>query len=140
MTELAWWMKYPLALIAMSSTALLAETSVSDFRGKNRLLVIPVAREGFAAELERQKEELAERDLRVFILRGASASKFAAPPELAVELARRLASDPAMPQIHFIGKDGVTTLRWTAEEFSFAKLYASIDAMPMRRREMQKRE
>lgn len=131
-------MKSTLFLIAMSSTALLAETTVSDFRGKNRLLVIPVAREGFAAELERQKEELAERDLRVFILRGKGASKFAAPPELAVELTRRLASDPAMPQIHFIGKDGVTSLTWTAEDFSFAKLYAAIDAMPMRRREMRK--
>lgn len=133
-------MKPAILLVALASAALSAERTVSDFRWKNRLLVIPAAREGFARELDRQKAELEERDLRVFILGGRGADRFAASPEMAAELAKRLSSDPAKPKIHLIGKDGVTTLSWTAEDFTFAKLYAAIDAMPMRRREMRERE
>jgi hypothetical protein len=78
--------------------------------------------------------------MKVFILGGSGTSQYPADPKLTAEFIRRLSPDPETPKIFLIGKDGITTLSWEKGAFSFKKLYASIDAMPMRQREMRERE
>jgi hypothetical protein len=41
-------------------------------------------------------------------------------------------------EVLLLGKDGQTILRWTADEFTITALFAKIDAMPMRKAEMQR--
>jgi hypothetical protein len=87
--------------------------------------------------LETEEAALEERDLKVFILSGSGENEYAAKPELAAEFKARLKPPEDKPTVYLIGKDGRTTLEWPLSEFTFAKLYASIDAMPMRKREMR---
>jgi hypothetical protein len=42
-------------------------------------------------------------------------------------------------EVLLLGKDGQTTVRWKAAEFTVEALFARIDAMPMRRAEMRER-
>lgn len=113
-----------------------AETKISDFQWKNRLLVIPKGDSVWLKKLAIEEMNLNERDVRVFILQGAEGSKYPTRPELAKQFIDRLQPDPEIPGVYLIGKDGRTILRWSLGEFDFQKLYASIDAMPMRQREM----
>jgi len=132
-------MKISVLLTIFSSCMLFAESKISDFRWKNRLLILSQGDDSWVEKLDAQRARLEERDLKVFILSGAGKTKFPAAPELAKALAERFAPDPEIPKIHLIGKDGRTVLDWRMEEFSFEKLYASIDRMPMRQREMREK-
>lgn len=125
-----------LALILMAPSAS-AGGKISDFQWKNRLLVIPESTGDLKNQLDNEQTGLEERDLKVFILSGPGSSDYPTDKELATEFSKRLSPDPDHPKIFLIGKDGRTTLSWKTTEFSFEKLYASIDAMPMRQREMR---
>ena len=118
----------------------LANDRISDFQWKHRLLIIPVSTEALNQQLAGEQAELADRDLKVFILNGPGASEYPTGEGLAAEFSKRLSPDPDEPKIFLIGKDGRTTLNWKTHEFSFEKLYARIDAMPMRQREMRERK
>lgn len=116
-----------------------ADTGISDFRWEKRLLVVSGASEALVEKLDSEEDGLFERDLQVFILSGKGKTEYPVKPKLADEFARRLSPDPEKPMVYLIGKDGRTTLEWPLDEFSFKKLYARIDAMPMRQREMREK-
>ncbi len=130
-------MKAAAPVIVFTSSMLFAQGKISDFQWQYRLLVVSGADDKFAELLETEEAGLEERDLKVFILSGSGEKEFAAKPELAAEFRARLKPPAEKPMVYLIGKDGRTTLEWPLSEFTFAKLYASIDAMPMRKREMR---
>ena len=117
------------------ATAVSAET-LADFRWEKRLLVVTRSTPAIQKMLAAEKAGLAERDLEVFVLDGPGRPPGAA---LAKQLREKLKPRKDVPEVLLLGKDGQTTLRWKAADFTPAALYASIDAMPMRQREMKER-
>lgn len=127
----------PITLIVSIALMSFAHGGISDFQWKYRLLVISGADDSIVKLLETDKPDLEERDLKVFILSGAGEKSFPAEPELAEEFKARLTPPAGKPMVYLIGKDSRTILEWPLENFTFTKLYGSIDAMPMRQREMR---
>lgn len=119
---------------------LFAQDRISDFKGQWRLLIISGATKETVELLESGAAGLEERDLKVFILSGVGMPEYAAKPSLAKELETRLTPPKGEPMVYLIGKDGKTTLNWALGDFTMPKLFASIDAMPMRKREMRERK
>jgi Domain of unknown function (DUF4174) len=133
-------MKYVAPVIVFTSSMIFAQDKISDFQWQSRLLVVSGATQGIVELLESDEAGFEERDLKVFILSGEGLPEYAARPSLAKELESRLSPAKSKPMVYLIGKDGKTTLRWSLEEFTIAKLFASIDAMPMRKSEMRDAE
>jgi hypothetical protein len=129
-------MKATIPLIFFTSSMVFAQGNISDFQWKYRLLVIIGANEKMEKLLEKEEAGIEERDLKVFILNGSGKKEYAAKPELAAEFKARLSPPDGKAMVYLIGKDGRTTLKWPLADFTFAKLYGSIDTMPMRKREM----
>lgn len=117
-----------------------AQDHIEDFQWEYRLLVISGADDSIVESLGKEEAGIEERDLKVFILSGSGMGEYAAKDSLAQELNKRLKPSDNKPMAYLIGKDGKTSLSWPLGEFTFAKLYASIDAMPMRKREMRGRK
>lgn len=133
-------MKAILATIFFTCSMASANTEISDFQWKNRLLIISGTTDALVKQIDAEKAGLSERDLRVFILSGSGKSDYPLDAGLAAEFEKRLSPNLEKPKIYLIGKDGRTTLEWSLEEFTFQKLYASIDIMPMRQREMREKK
>ena len=130
----------PITLVVSIALMCFANGGISDFHWKYRLLVVSGADDSIVNLLATQKPGLDERDLKVFILSGAGEKSFAAKPELAREFKARLTPPAGKSMVYLIGKDGRTILEWPLANFTFAELYGSIDAMPMRQREMREGE
>lgn len=130
-------MKAVIPLIVFSSSMIFADTEIADFRWKKRLLIISEADAAIVEKLAEEKEGLAERDLEVFVLSGKGTDRYPVKEKLAMEFREGLSPDPGKPTVWLIGKDGRTTLEWSGENFTFGKLFATIDAMPMRKKEMR---
>lgn len=130
-------MKFLLPALILSASVAFSQDSIDDFRWKNRLLVFSGSDEAILTKLAAEKAELSERDLKVFVLSGAGEKAHPAGEKLAEDFRERLKPPEGEPMAYLIGKDGRTTLKWKLRDFTFAKLYAAIDAMPMRQREMQ---
>lgn len=130
------WMKRsllaPIAACLAACAVSLDAGSLDDHRGKHRLLVIPGTTETIEAELEKNRSGIKERDIRV--IRPDNESSTAIDREIAGKFHLTAVSR----EILLIGKDGRTTVRWPHKKFTIAQLFARIDAMPMRRREMRK--
>jgi hypothetical protein len=128
-------MKLPLLCLLLTVSGIAAE-ALDDFRWKQRLLVVTGGPAALRTELDKQEAGLIERDVRVFIL-----DEPARAPDktLATELRDRLKIREGVAEVLLLGKDGQTTLRWKADEFTVAALFAKIDAMPMRKAEMRER-
>jgi hypothetical protein len=127
-----------IAISMLAVCSLHAGESVADFRWKKRLLVVTQADEALGKQLAEAKPGLVERDVVVFVLRGPIAPPAQRPGEtmtLSLRESLKLESEPD-GTILLLGKDGRTTVRWKRETFSIQALFATIDAMPMRRREM----
>jgi hypothetical protein len=119
----------------MTASGIVAET-LNDFRWKQRLLVVTGGPAALRTELAKQEAGLVERDVRVFILDDPANAPDKA---LAAELRERLKIRDGVAEVLLLGKDGQTTLRWKADEFTITALFAKIDAMPMRKAEMRER-
>jgi len=132
-------MKFLLPALILSAPAIFAQDRIEDFRGKNRLLFFSEIDEPTLSKLAAEKADLSERDMKVFVLSGTGETAHATNEKLAKAFRERLAPPEGEPTAYFIGKDGHSTLKWKLADFTFAKLYAAIDAMPMRRREMAER-
>ncbi len=130
-------MKVTAPLIVFMSSMVFAQGKISDFQWKSRLLVISGANDKIVELLGKEEAGLEERDLKVFVLKGAGQTDYPAKPELAAEFKDRLSPPAGKAMVYLIGKDGSTTLEWPLEDFTFKKLYGRIDAMPMRKREMR---
>lgn len=126
-------MKHSLLGLLLSAPWLAAAT-LDDFRWKQRLLVVSGGPPTVRMELANQEAGLIERDVRIFILDEPGKAPGKA---LSAELRRRLKIRDGVAEVLLLGKDGQTTLRWKADEFTVAALFAKIDAMPMRRAEMR---
>jgi len=111
---------------------------LSDFQLKKRLLVFPHADVEQLRQWEILKAQTVDRDLILLILHTPPGEAYQASPRINTELLERLRPSPNKPTIFLIGKDGKTTLSWPQSEFTFSKLFAAIDAMPMRQREMKR--
>ena len=131
-------MKFFLTLLLLTSFMSISHGQITDFQWKSRILILSAADETMQRLLVSEKPSLEERDLKIFILTGNATEHQRPSPELAKKLITHLALAPETPMICLIGKDGVTTLKWAPEAFTFQKLYASIDAMPMRQLEIKR--
>lgn len=125
------------AIGAVSLSFACAAETLEDFRWKKRLLVMTESIPELSAKLETAKEGLAERDVEVFVLRGAPGPWKTPDPALSKALAERLKLDGKRAEIVLLGKDGRTSLRWSPEGFGVDLLFRQIDAMPMRQKEMK---
>jgi hypothetical protein len=126
-------------VIVFTSSMLFAQERISDLKWQYRILVVSGADGKTIELLESGEEGLEDRDLKVFILSGKGMREYAAKPPLAKELLQRLDPPEGKPMAYLIGKDGKTTLSWTLGDFTLEKLFASIDAMPMRKKEVRER-
>ena len=129
---------FPLAAWAQDSTA--AAKPLGDYRDKNRVLLVfapteqdPACREQYKL-LQGEKAELEERQIVVLPV-FADARKPAGDPPGA--LAKRFGIDPKTFAVILVGKDGHDAYR-SAKPLPAATLYATVDAMPMRRAEMKR--
>ena len=130
-------MRTMLPVIVCALSMVVSRGSIADFQWKNRILVLSGADERIVKLLAEEKAGLEDRDLKVFILSGSGVESYPVDPGLEDEFETRLTPSKEKPMVYLIGKDGRTTLEWTLAGFTFEKLFASIDAMPMRKREMR---
>ena len=121
-----------LVLSALLTTVTQAAGTLEDFLWKMRLLVVTGDAAALRDLLAAAGPGLAERDIRIFFL-----SESGIDPALARQLRERLKVRPGIEEVFLLGKDGRTTLRWPAGEFTIPSLYTKIDAMPMRKSEMR---
>jgi len=128
-------MKISFLLVLCLSLPAFAET-ISEFRWKKRLLVITEGNKQLATALIDSKAGLAERDLEVFVLSGPVGCGRVPTTPLGNELRKRLGVQNDHPEVILLGKDGHTILRWKVAKFTMANLFGSVDAMPMRKQEM----
>ncbi len=119
-------------LSALLTTVTMAAETLEDFRWKKRLLVVTGEGADTRDKLATSKPGLAERNIQIFFL-----SDPGTDPALAKQLRERLKIRPGVEEVLLLGKDGRTTLRWKAADFTTADLFAKIDAMPMRKSEMR---
>ncbi|WP_411826990.1 DUF4174 domain-containing protein [Luteolibacter sp. AS25] len=112
---------------------------IADFQWKNRLLVVSEADAGFVKAAEKEKAKLEERDLKVFILGGEGMEKFPIGKGLWEEFVAKYPVSADEAKVWLIGKDGKTARQWSLAEFSFEEVFAAIDGMPMRQREMKEK-
>jgi hypothetical protein len=111
---------------------------LADFQWKKRLLIFPQASVAQLNEWESLNAQTEDRDLKILILQTPPGEAYQSSPQITTELLARLKPNAKKPTIFLIGKDGKTTQSWPVSEFTFAKLFAAIDAMPMRKRELAK--
>lgn len=122
-------------MAALLMIAGVAAGTLEDFRWKKRLLVVSGNPGGLREKLAELQPELESRDVELFFLNDPKIDK-----ALAAQLVERLKVRPELAEVILLGKDGRTTLRWKAAEFTPAALFAKIDAMPMRQAEMRERK
>lgn len=128
----------------MSSTQA-QNTSLDDFQWKNRLLIIysnvqkSAPFEGQLAKISQNKEGYQKRDLKVIILKNQKVDwNSNENHHLGFhQIVKKLNIEEIQPfQNLLIGKDGGVKLR-SNSPISNEKLFETIDAMPMRQREMR---
>jgi hypothetical protein len=117
---------------------------LKSFQWENRILLIfapsaedPVCR-SLAAELNAQIAGVRERDLLIGEFFEAGANRFAGAslaPESAEALRRQFSVRKGTPTVILIGKDGEVKLRREGS-VQAAEIFALIDSMPMRQKEM----
>ena len=117
-----------------------------DFKWKNRLLLLfapssnnPMIQQQYDL-LEADQSGLNDRDLLIFQIfsdrvAGHEAGQFSSAQKLRQQY--RISEDEFA--VLLIGKDGSEKLRKRGELLEQQELYGTIDAMPMRRREMQEK-
>lgn len=116
-----------------------AAQTLDDFQWKMRLLVVTESNDALSRKLVAERAGLAERDIELFILKGPAAPGRLPGAALGRALRKRLEARDGVAEVLLLGKDGRTTLRWKVGDFTLASLFAKIDAMPLRSREMRDR-
>lgn len=132
-------MKFLILAMLLGMVSGLMGDKITDFSWKKRLLVVSGADEGFLAAAEEENAGVEDRDMRIFVLSGEGGEKFPVGKDLRAEFVKRLSVSDDEKKVWLIGKDGNTVLEWGLEEFAFEKVFAAIDGMPMRQREMREK-
>jgi hypothetical protein len=120
---------------------------LSRFRGRNRLLLIfapSASDEGYARQrdlLKRHEAGFADRDLlALHLFEDGSGGSMGEPvtPEQAAAARREFGVGDGLFAAVLVGRDGGAKLR-SGEPVPAPDLFARVDAMPMRRREMREK-
>ena len=122
------------------------QAGMQDYRWKNRPLVVFAPSDSHAlyrrqvAALSGKRSQLANRDMVVIqVVGGHVVSTLGRSPGLSADaLRRRYGVGPASFRAILVGKDGGVKIS-SAAPLSASRLFATIDAMPMRRQEMRTR-
>ena len=150
-------MKLALAVVATLLTLALAAPSpfaeasaenaeTARFRWQNRVLLVfsptPAlpAYQSLAYDLTRNQDGVRERDLVVFFVLGDGESRLgdeSLSDQQAENLRRRFDVGADAFKVVLVGKDGLVKL--SSDAVTLTELFAVIDAMPMRQREMRDR-
>ncbi|WP_040605704.1 DUF4174 domain-containing protein [Salisaeta longa] len=139
--------------LALAMPADTLDRDLSDYRWRYRLLLVfsppgdTTARHAQRARWAPHRAGFAERDLRVIHVQGATNAVLApmlgerpsarSGPAVARALRTRFAIPGDRFAVLLIGKDGTVKARYDAP-VNARTLFERIDAMPMRRREMQR--
>ncbi len=138
---LACFLLFPVMMLGQDNK----EFQLSDYRWQHRLLLVFAPSPENAnyskqiEELNSRKEGLLDRDLKIFYLfrDGASFGDGHYIDNSSVKgLYQKYDADPGEYLVILIGKDGTEKLR-RSSLLNSDKLFAVIDSMPMRQREMQ---
>ena len=117
------------------------------FRWKHRLLLVfaptpnDTAYQNLKQQIHRRQQDFDERDMLLIEVLAEGSSRVGADalsPASATGLREQFGISRAQFSVFLIGKDGGVKLR-TEQPSTLAEIFALIDTMPMRRREMQKR-
>ena len=135
-----------LVLSAATASEETGPRSMDDFLWKNRplLVFVPAANDTVLSEqrsaLASQRNDLVERDVVVIEIIGSDVwiGTGDAPSLNPAELRARYGVDESESVVLLVGKDGGVKMRQSSA-LSAQALFAEIDAMPMRRREMRER-
>ncbi len=117
--------------------------TLEDLKWKNRVLLVFPNMEENSFEWEVNDSlatEIEERDLVYFLMADTSLqtnSVYSFSPEYQKELLKRYALGSKKSCYVLIGKDGGSKVRKEGEMVNWEELFATIDAMPMRQREMR---
>jgi NADH dehydrogenase [ubiquinone] 1 alpha subcomplex assembly factor 1 len=114
---------------------------LEDLQWRNRVvLVFPgedIDRQELAAQFERERAGIEDRDIRYFVFGPEVLSNGPTfDPEYASQLRARFARPGRNTSVALIGKDG--GLKYEAEHLDLEAVFREIDAMPMRRQEMSR--
>jgi hypothetical protein len=139
-------MKLLLFLLPIFVAGRINAQDLDDFRWKNRIVLLFASAEGksvFTRQVEELKldpEGLAERDLIIFLVSREQVTNLLSEISTSLSserLTEKYFREDEKFQFILIGKDGGVKLD-RSEFVSNDYLYAVIDAMPMRRQEMQR--
>jgi len=119
---------------------------LSRYRWRHRLLLIfspssqTPAFQQLTNQLKQQREGVADRDLLVFFLISAGQSRVGEnvlTRQAAENMRRRFQVTPDEFRVVLIGKDG--TVKLSERTVRLSEIFALIDSMPMRQREMREK-
>ncbi len=118
-------------LIGLCGISMAASSpTLDEYRWKNRILVIPNANEFLLAKLKYREKGLAERDVIIIMLQEEGQE------DIAKQIRKKFQISASDMNVLLIGKDGRTRVLWKIDDFTTEKLFETIDAMPMRMREI----
>ena len=142
-------MKTPFSVVVIGCSFAVAvgcHASFEEFHWTNRLILVDARGQvgpAFASAFDSAREDaLRERKLRVFILgkEGVSELRRSGPQEARSLRKRDILSALARSDIALLGLDGMVKERYSMSSFSWVELFSRIDAMPMRRLELGRKE
>ncbi len=110
--------------------------NVSELLGKNRIIIVFSAEDGEVSTLIKEAEEINDRDIVWFVFKGDSVlTNYSG--KLSPVFQKRVSDKfrSVAKRVILIGKDGGIKLR--ADVIDMRNIYAKIDSMPMRRREIR---
>ena len=137
-----------LALVLLASpwrSVVSAPVNLSEYLWRHRLLLIFATSsraqgvESLRNAITRNKSEVADRDMLVFLVLEEGGSEVDGSPigeDDAASLRRRFGVETGAALMLLVGKDGGEKLRAPLDE-ELSTVFGVIDGMPMRRREMQ---
>lgn len=122
------------------------DNPLESYLWKNRVLLLAsteAAGASMAAQLKQARAEIQERDIVWFVLAGEARlftnAQETNPPEFVDSVHRRyFAESNTERSVLLIGKDG--GVKETAETLELDRIFARVDAMPMRQAELRERE
>jgi hypothetical protein len=136
-----------LVLIASSLNAEETPMDLSQFQWKNRLLFLFAPNRShplfdvLQKSIATQQAEVADRDLVIFEILESGTSRMDTSdldPQVAQTLRDKFDVNPGRFALILVGKDGSVKLN-RQEQTQLEDIFALIDAMPMRQKEMEKR-
>ncbi|WP_161993882.1 DUF4174 domain-containing protein [Cyclobacterium xiamenense] len=130
-----------LPLLLASLAGFFSEITLDELRWKNRiLLVFPAVDSRPIGQVNKElMADIEERDMVYFIFGDSliSNSSYTFDANYVEQLRERYVRGTQKSCYVLLGKDGGSKLRREQEEINWEELFGTIDAMPMRRREMR---